>query len=249
MNFLNQDLKYILININYTYAIERYWLNIYNEINKVFGECLIFNNNKSMKNSCYDSENIDLFLYFNNYNNSIKNIINKSSNFIDYLEKLINETFIIENSEQEEVNYKYNYSKDNKEFINVTNELLDNFTNNILEVNLTSNYIKEKKQIDSNYSKYNYNIVKIRTGIYYTKALFENLEEIFGELNMQNIININKINYYANLLNNKNILDFYNETNYKYIQVIKNSELSYIEKSIQNLVTFLKENIYLFEND
>ena len=103
-----------------------------------------------MKNSCYDSENIDLFLYFNNYNNSIKNIINKSSNFIDYLEKLINEIFIIENTEQEEENYKYNYSKDNKEFINGTNELLDNFTNNIYEVNLTANYMKEKKQIDSN---------------------------------------------------------------------------------------------------
>ena len=248
-NFLNQDLKYILININSTYAIERYWLNIYNEINKVFGECFIFNNDKSMKNSCYDSENIDLLLYINNYNNSIKNIINKSSNFIDYLENLINETFIIEISEHEEVNYKYNYSSDNKEFINGTNELLDNFTNNILEVNLTSNYTKEKKQIDSNYSKYNYNIAKIRTGIYYTKSLFENLEEIFGELNMQNIININKINYYDNLLNNKNILDFYNETNYKYIQVIKNSELFNIEESIQNLVIYLKKNIYLFEND
>ena len=246
-NFLNQDFKYILVNINYTFAIEKYWINIYNEINTVFGNCFNFHNDKSIKNICYDSENIDSLLHFNNYNISVKSIIDNSSNFIGYLENLINETFMIENCSKKDVNYEYNYSNNIKENINRTNELLDTVANNLLEVNLTSNCIKEKKRIDSNYSKYNYNIVKIRTGIYYTKALFENLDEIFDDLNMENLININKINYCDSLLNDKNILDFYNETNYIYNQIIKKSNL-FIEESIQKLVKFLK-NIYLFEND
>ena len=247
-NFITKDLKYILININSTYAIEKYWINIFSEINTVFNTC--FNNSeKIMKNIFYDSDNIDLLFLFSNYNNSIKNIINKSLIFIHFLENLINETFIISNKNctQEEFNYKYNNSIDDKAFINGTIELIDTDLNILLEVNSTFNCNKEKKHIDANYSKYNYNILKIRTGIYYTKALFENIDEIFDNLNIEDLININKIKYYDNLLNDKNILNFYNETNYKFDQIIKKSNC-FIEQPIQNLIDYIK-NIYLIEND
>jgi len=221
-NFLMHDLKYILVNINSTNAIGKYWMNTYNEINAVFGTFLN-NSNSIMKNLLYNSETIDLFFHFNNYNNSIKNIINKSLDFIFFLENLINETFIKENCTQEEVNYNYNYSIDDETFINGTIELIDSDSNIILDTNSASTFkcIKEKKPIDANYSKYNYNILKIRTGIYYTKALFENLDEIFDDLNMEDLISINQINYYDNLLNDKNILSFYNETNYLFNQIKK----------------------------
>ena len=247
-NFLNQDLKYILVNINSTYAIEKYWINICREINTVFGTCFD-NREKIMKNLFYDYESLDLFLSFNNYNNSMKTIINKSLNFIFFLENLINETFIIENCKQEEANYKNNDTIDtiDNETFDGNNEINDTDSNIISDINFTFNCIKEKKHINANYSKYNYNIVKIRTGIYYTKTLFENLDEIFDEINMEDLININSINYYDNLLNDKNILSFYNETNYIFNQVIKKSEL-FIEESIQNLVEYIKK-LFLFKND
>ena len=247
-NLLIQDLKYILVNINSTNAIGKYWINTYNEINTVFDT--LFNNSESiMKNLSFNSETIDLFFHFNNYNNSIKNIINKSLDFILFLENLINETFIKENCTLEEVNYKYNYSIDDETFINGTIELINRDSNIILDDNSTSTFkcIKEKKHIDANYSKYNYNIIKIRTGIYYTKTLFENLDEIFDDLNMEDLISINQINYYDNLLNDKNIISFYNETNYIFNQIKKESEL-FIEESLQDLVEYIKQ-IYLFEND
>ena len=40
--------------------------------------------------------------------------------------------------------------------------------------------IKEKKKFDSQrYSIYNYNIVKLRTGIYYTKRIIENMYSLY----------------------------------------------------------------------
>ena len=247
-NLLIHDLKYILVNINSTNAIGKYWINTYNQINTIFGT--LFNNSEIiLENLLFNSETLDLFFHFNNYNNSIKNIINKSLDFIFFLENLINETYIKENCTQEEVHYKYNYSIDNETIINGTIEFINSDSNIISDDNSTSTFkcIKEKKHIDANYSKYNYNIIKIRTGIYYTKTLFENLDEIFDDLNMEDLISINQINYYDNLLNDKNIISFYNETNYIFNQIKKESEL-FIEESLQNLVEYIKQ-IYLFEND
>ena len=62
------------------------------------------------------------------------------------------------------------------------------------------------------YSKYNFDIVKLRTGIYYTKKLLENIENLFEEINYNSLINIDEIIYYDKILNNKNIIYIYNET-------------------------------------
>ena len=107
--------------------------------------------------------------------------------------------------------------------------------------------IKEKKKIDEKYSKYNFNTVKLRVGIYYTKNLLENIDSLLNDFNLYNFINIDKFNYYDKLLNDKNILIFYNETNYKLNQINNENMLS-IEESLENFFDYLKE-FYSFQKD
>ena len=47
-----------------------------------------------------------------------------------------------------------------------------------------------KNKSSLNYSEYNFNVVKIRTGIYYIKYLYEKLELLFNELNFDTLMNI-----------------------------------------------------------
>jgi hypothetical protein len=95
------------------------------------------------------------------------------------------------------------------------------------------------------YSKYNYDIVKLRTGIYYTKTLLENIDSLFDEYDFHNIIDSKKIEFYDELINNKNILDIYNKTNYKLININKDSEILINETYQYFLIKFLY-NIFLF---
>ena len=112
---------------------------------------------------------------------------------------------------------------------------------------ISVNVKKKKKHIGENYSKYNYNIVKLRSGIFYTKTLFENIGSFFNDINIENLLNINNINYYDNLLNDKNIFNFYNETNSIMNQKQIESNI-YLEEPLQNLIEYLN-NIYLYNND
>ena len=97
------------------------------------------------------------------------------------------------------------------------------------------------------YSKYNFDIVKLRTGIYYTKKLLENIENLFEEINYNSLINIDEINYYDKILNNKNIIHIYNETNYKITQ-INNEILSSIEEPFEYFLSTLQTK-YSYKND
>ena len=57
----------------------------------------------------------------------------------------------------------------------------------------------------------------------------------------------NKVNYYDDLLNDKNIFDLYNETNHRIKNLKENNDLL-LEEPIQNLMNYLK-NIYSYDKD
>ena len=227
-NFINQDLKYILTNLNSSNMISKYYNNIYNEINLTFYK-YIHNQKGYIFNSNYNYQENFTF----NLNDSINAILNNSNNFIIYLNNLINETFLIET---ENCSQKLS---DNSS-LNYTEEIFQSMA-------IEEKCIKEKKKIDEKYSKYNFNTVKLRVGIYYTKNLFENIDSLLNEFNLYNFINIDKFNYYDNLLNDKNILIFYNETNYK-LKQINNENILSIEESLEKFFDYLKE-FYSFQND
>jgi len=224
-NFINQDLKYILSNLNSSNMISKYYNNINNGINLTFNK-YIHNHKEYIYDFNYNYEENFTF----NLNDSINIILNNSNNFIIYLNNLINETFLFEPE---------NCSKELND-ISYTEELFQNMTNK-------TKCIKEKKKIDEKYSKYNFNTVKLRVGIYYTKNLLENIDTLLNEFNLYNFINIDKINYYDNLLNDKNILNPYNETNFKLSQ-INNENILSIQESLDNFFDYLKE-FYSFQKD
>ena len=105
-----------------------------------------------------------------------------------------------------------------------------------------------KKEFDNlTYDKYNYNILKIRNGLYYSKTLLENIDSLFDEYNFHNIIDNNKIKLYDELINDKTILDVYNKTNSKILEINKESEILINETYDYFLNDFKMK--YSFKND
>ena len=222
-------------------------------------------NEELLKNSDNIKNIIDL-LYKKRTKNIIKstnNYINNNNKFnFEYIISNINSKNIME----EYYLTKYDKLKNTfDEFFNDLNNYF-NITNNNSNINeadyyLFSNLEKYKIIIDNytdftNYfenftnvefeplefgdcSKYNFNLVKLRTGIYYTKRLLENIENIFEEINYNSLINVDKIIYYDKILNNKNIIYIYNKTNYK-IKQINNEILSYIDEPFEYFISNLK---------
>ena len=210
-------------------------------------------NEELLKNSDNLKNIIDL-IYIKRINNIIKstnNYINKNNKFnFEYIISNINSNSIFE----EYYLAKYNKLKNTFDdiFIDLNNYF--NITNITSDINDTDYYLLSnlegyKINIDNysdfanyfvnftndefaqlkveDYSKYNFNIIKLRTGIYYTKRLLENIENLFEEINYNSLINADKIIYFDKILNNKNIIYIYNKTNYK-INQINNEILSYI---------------------
>ena len=143
---------------------------------------------------------------------------------------------------------------ENNNFLNLENyklkieNIFNNYSNFICFFqNFTNNTFLSEKNFSQNYSEYDYNIVKLRTGIFYTKNLLENYEIFLEEINFKKIINIDEINKYDEIVNDNNILNIYNETNYK-LKIINNESLSFIEESFQNFIADFKTK-YSYEND
>ena len=229
-NFLKIHLNYIKANINSSYIIEEYYLPIYNELNITFSSCIeklkiLF---KDKTNNSVD--NI-LFLTYDNYDGKIIEILNSANNFTAYLKKIINETFFIINCED--------YLTENQ-LVEENNNSLNNFT-------LEELCPKEKKKFDEAYSKYNYNVVKLRTSIFYTKSLVEVIYSLFDNLDLRNIINIDKINNYDELLNDKNIINIYNESNYNLLRMSKES-LTLLDELFHNFIEDFQSK-YTYKND
>ena len=104
-----------------------------------------------------------------------------------------------------------------------------------------------KKEFNLSFSKYNYNIIKLREGIYYTKSLLENIDSLFDEYNFHKIIDKEKVQFYDELLNDKNILDIYNKTNSKIVKINKES-ISLINETYEYFLEDFKKK-YSIKND
>ena len=205
--------------------MKEYYLFQYNELKKIFNIC--FNNTNNLLNENHISIENNSFFNNNNYDEKINKILDITDNFTSYLEDIINQTFLIDCCDNETVEN--------------TNEELNIYNNS--EQFCT----KEKKKFDENYSKYNYNIVKLRTGIYYTKDLIEIIYSLFDDFNFNTIINIEKIKEYDVFLNDKNIFNIYNESNYDLIKINKES-LNQIDEEFQYFIEDFKTK-YTYKND
>ena len=178
----------------------------------------LYNNCISVNNNDTLNESDISILDEQSYNNKMAINIKYINDFILFLENTINEIFIDE----------------------ICEENMGQFNNETICHN-------EKKKFNLAFSKYNYNIVKLRTGIYYSITLLENIDTLFDEYNFHDIINSSKIQFYDELLNDKNILEIYNKTNYKIIDINKESEIL-MNESFQYFLEDFKIK-YSFEKD
>ena len=176
-------------------------------------------NNCINKINTYDTKDSELY-YLNkdNYDNEISKNTDYIKNFISFLENVINDTFLYEICENDTGPFN----------------------------NETICY-KEKKKFDSKFNKYNYNIIKIRTGLYYSKTLLENIDSLFDEYNFHNIIDNDKITLFDEFVNDKNILDIYNKTNIKIKNFNKESDYLVIDTYEYFLEDFKSK--YTLKND
>ena len=100
----------------------------------------------------------------------------------------------------------------------------------------------ERYKSDLDYSIYNFNIVKLRTGLYYTKNQIKLIDNIFDSINCNNLINNEQINKNDEVLNIKNILYIYNEILFKLNEINKESDLI-IDEELEIFLKDLKINI------
>ena len=233
-------------------------LSIINSTNIFIGNNIKFNleyiithiNNHNINKNYFDSKTGVLKDIFYNYIRELNKI---SDNFYDK-----------QNSKDLLILDENNYGiKINNIFENITNFYLDfeniienNFTyekcfNKTVEENGENNTIMEctieRYKSDLDYSIYNFNIVKLRTGLYYTKNLIEFTDNIIDGINYNNLISKEQINKNDQVLNNKNILYIYNETLFKINEINKESDLIIDEVFEEFLVDF--KNQYTFGND
>ena len=154
-----------------------------------------------------------------NYNIPLSNIYEKLELFISNLENVININFTSENC--------YNNSLNDND-LNLFD--LYNINSNAKNDKGTDDIICEKIKYKSNVSnyEYNYNVVKLRTGLNYTKKTLENIMNLYDDLNYDNLLSIEQYITIDNSLNDKKILDIYNFTSVK-LKEIKESSNSLLK--------------------
>ena len=133
-----------------------------------------------------------------NYNFLINKVEANYSNIISNLNNQINENFTVIKCLE--------YINSEIVFENDINPYDDSFIKNCT---------RERYSTELNYSKYNFNIAKLRTEISNSKKLTEILEQLFDDLNYNNLIDSNEINKIDDITNNTNILNIFNETKIK----------------------------------
>ena len=205
-NINDFNFQYIIYKINDKNIFEKYILHIYEILNTSFNFSKINNylNNNEKENYNFNGS----YLNDNNYGFFIDNISSNYSDFITNLNTIIDENFTKYDC-FEFLNTESNYENDRD--INISDS--GNINN--------KNCIKEKYSTDLNYSKYNFNVIKLRTQISNSRKFPEMFNQIFDDLNYNNIIDSDQINEIDNLINKKNILRIYKETTFK-SQEIKN---------------------------
>jgi hypothetical protein len=129
--------------------------------------------NKSL-NIIYEK---NIILDDKNFNIHLSNISEKLDIFISNLQSLININFTSEQC------YNISYTDQINLF-----DSYDNYTNKTNNTDI-SDSICEKIQYKSNLSnyEYNYNVLKLRSGLYYTKKALENIMNLYDDLNYDNL--------------------------------------------------------------
>ena len=218
------NLNYIISHINIFSIIEKYFKSKCNILNEIFYS---FNQDIRKESDCFYQEkgkkNSYNFADNINLNTSLDNYLN----FSEYFKEVIEQNFTIINCTNISLN-----SDDLSENENVTYQTV---------------CWTEKYKSELNYSEYNFNIVKLRTGIYYTKTLSENIDKLFDNLDFNNLMNEQKIKMIDDSINDKNILNIYNSSLFKLNEINRESKLLLSEPLEYFLEDF--QNIYTFQYD
>ena len=196
-NFFNELIKYRLNDVH---------------IFEYYKEYRLTNNfGKILRKYNYTNYNTKEFLTENIFDNNINKMIKDYRIIINKIEQRINNDWILKNCTEINISSNNNYSS-------YSIENIDN--NNI--TNLICYEYKNKSSL--NYSEYNYNVVKIRTGIYYIKYLYEKLEYLFNQFNINDVLNLSKIIQKDEIINNKNIINLNKKSKEKLNVINKDTE-------------------------
>ena len=215
-NINNFNLEYIKTHINFHNIIKKYFDSKSDKLTANVREL------NDLVDQQYEQQNSIELLNGNNYDNQMKNILDKYSNFSAYFFEVVEQNFTIEvcnNTDTEEIN----------------------------NGNSSVECWKEKFKSDLNYSEYNFMVVKIRTGLYYIKNLLNDIETYFDEFNYDNILNIQQITKDDKFLNDKNILYTYNESLFKLNEINKET-FSLLEEPFEYFLDDFKFK-YTFTKD
>ena len=225
------NLDYIKIKINKENIFEEYFSYKINLLNEFFDTLNI---------NIINNENDDINLYKSiisedNYNYLIKNIEKNYSEFIFYLNNEIDENFTT-------IICSETIKSDISDSEYESDSIITEYSNN-------KSCQKERFHSNLNYSKYNFNIVKLRKELSNSKKFPEMFNQLFDDMDIRNITNLNYINKIDDIINNKkNILYIFNKTNYKSNQ-IKNEFFSLIQEIFENFRNdFINKNINLNKN-
>ena len=183
-DFNEYNIHFMLNTINYSYIMDNYTIIKFEYINQTFDE---FNINLNETNDELDN-NINSFLGIENGDF----ILNKE-NFDNPIKNLYD-------------NY-FNFIND------FVNEINSSFIKEECEVFASDTICKNVKfKSELNYSEYNFNIIKLRNALYYTKNTITNLYDLFEDFNFNDVLDINMLNLSDKNINDKNILQIYNQT-------------------------------------
>ena len=224
--------NYVLIELDGFNPNKEYYNIKRNVINEYFEKYTNKLNQKLEEIILLEDNNEDILFKGNNLNEYSKRIETNYSNFTEEFEDIITKNFTVEKCKI--IN---NYFSDSD--LSLDSELLGNSD----MTDLTDCW-EEIKKSELNYSKYNFNIVKIRTEIYFSKMLIEKLDSLFDDIDYNDIINSNKINEFDFILNNKKISNIYNETQYK-LKEIQDENIPLLSESFELFINSLKDNYKL----
>ena len=218
-NMIDSHKKYILIYLNKNDVIHEYLDSKINLIINNFNEFSSLINNFStdiIKNSNLKID--DLILTINNYDLPITSILDNIKLFQNQFIHTINNDFDSENCYD---NFEYLTTDFSKEIESYILPLNNSNESKFESKNIFCSIILNKHSFQ-NY-EYNYNIVKLRTGLNYTKNAIENIMNLNDEFKYDEMLNIIKFNDNENILNDNNILFIENNTLSKLNEINDNS--------------------------
>ena len=221
-------------DFNYQYILENldnFNLNLeyYNIKKKVIKEYFTSNTNKLNEKLNKMNINDENNIIISNYENILSNIEKNYSNFVSKFEEIIEKNFIIEKCR----------TLSNTDLI--YSEIANSEMTDLVEC------WKERKQSELNYSKYNFDTVKIRTEIYFMKTLIEKIDNIFDDIDYNDIMNSNKLKEYEEITNYNNIIEINKNTKYL-LKEIQEENLFLLNEPFELFINSLKD-YYKLENE